>query len=160
MDIPQEFLSAISEMALAIIGFSGVVTALDQRKRTFWSPEMLLRLRTQVEPAACAMFGAMVPTTLNAFVTDPETLWRLSNALLGLFVLLSFIAFLMRAGTAKLVLSQKILTVISFFVLVSLFLSAVNVIHLHQLTYFIGLWLGLVVGVHNFGLLLFRSDDE
>lgn len=159
MEIPQDFLSAISEMALAIIGFSGIVTILGQGKRT-WSPEVLLRLRTQVEPAACAMFGAMLPATLNSFVTDPETLWRLSNALLGLFILLAFITFSTRVGTAKLVLSQKILTVISALVLISIFLSAVNIFGFHQLTYFLGLWLGLIVGVHNFGLLLFGSEHE
>jgi len=160
MSMPEELLFSISEMALALIGFSGVVTALGHRKDNSWSAAEILQLRTLVEPAASAMFGAFLPSILGLVISSDETLWRLCNGLLFGIVFLPFGAFWYRASSAKIVPSQIVMSVVTVLVLVLMSLSALGVIEILEFTFLLGLILCLVVGVHNFALLLFKIEDQ
>jgi len=52
----------MAEIAIALIGFSGVVTALGPRREGRWTPSERLRLRTPVEPSAFSLVGAVQKT--------------------------------------------------------------------------------------------------
>ena len=65
METSQEFLTAIAEIAIGLIGFSGIVTVLGQRAQGTWSAEDFLQLRTQVEPSVVALFGSLLPGTVE-----------------------------------------------------------------------------------------------
>jgi hypothetical protein len=158
MNLSDETLMAIAQIAVTLIGFSGVVTALGHEKNKVWSAAELLQLRTQVEPSLTALFGALLPATVGLLVGNHEVLWRICNALLAVFIVLALGAFLFRTRAAPTLFGQWVLTALSFVVLMGLILSATNVVILHQLTFMLGLWLGLLVGVYNFSLLLFRVE--
>src|SRR5215831_4095097 len=68
---PSGLLSTIGEIAVALVGFSGVVAVLGQRGRGDWSSEELLQLRTLVEPGLVAVFGSLLPGIAHlAFESD------------------------------------------------------------------------------------------
>ena len=160
MNVSQEFLTTIAEIAVALIGFSGVVTILGRRHKGRWQSDELLQLRTLVEPSICALFGALLPGTLVLIVDNSGLLWRLSNAILGLFVLIALVLFLLRTRTATTSLGQRILTVVCVVVLLGLGLSAVDYVEHHQFTFVAGLWLALIVAIYNFTLLLFKVEGD
>ena len=76
--VSEEFLMAISQIAIALIGFSGVVTALGHDKARKWTASEMLQLRTQVEPSLCALFGALVPSTVALLGVSFEVLYHLT----------------------------------------------------------------------------------
>lgn len=160
MSMPEELLFSISEMALALIGFSGVVTVLGHRKDNSWSAEELLQLRTLVEPAASAMFGAFLPSILGLVISSDETLWRVCNGLLLIIIFLPFCAFWYRAKRADILVSHKSMSVVTVLVIGAMSLSALGIIELLEFTFLLGLILCLLVGVHNFALLLFKIEDQ
>lgn len=159
MTISEDFLLTMAEIAIALMGFSGVVTALGRRDQGDWTPEEILQLRSQVEPSAVALFGACIPSILALLISDQLLLWRVANGLLAILVGYALIAYYVRTRSAKTVMSQKVMSTVSAFVLLGIVASALNVIAHHQLTFVSGILLGIAVGVHNFGLLLFGVED-
>lgn len=158
MTLSDETLMGIAQIAITLIGFSGVVTALGHDRGERWGPAELLQLRTQVEPSMTALFGALLPATAGLLVDSQNALWQICNGLLAVFIFAALLAYLVRTKRAPTLLSQKVLTVVSIFVLAGLVASTTNLVTAHQATFMFGLLLGLVVGVHNFTLLLFRIE--
>ena len=157
--ISEEFLFSLAEISIALIGFSGVVTVLGHRGKGEWKADELLQLRTQVEPSAVSLFGAMLPSTLGLVIVELDVLWRVCNGLLAILIGIALGAFLLRARHAPLVASQNVLTIVAIIVFIGLVCSTLNLVSDHQFTFVVGLILGIVVGVHNFALLLFRVEE-
>ncbi len=57
----DEVLLALAQIAVSIIGFSGVVVALGRAERERWSASESLRLRTLVEPSMVVLLGSLLP---------------------------------------------------------------------------------------------------
>ena len=121
MTVSDEFLISLAEISIALIGFSGVVTVLGHRGKGQWKAEELLQLRTQVEPSAVSLFGAMLPSVLGLVIVDADILWRVCNGVLALLFTAAFVAFLLRATRVRLFVSQKILTLLALITLISLY---------------------------------------
>lgn len=158
--LSEGLLLAVAQIAVALIGFSGVVTTLGHRRGTKWTAAELLQLRTQVEPSIVALFGALVPSTLALVVESPTSVWRISNAVLAVLGLLAFIRYQYRTHRSPTLWSQKVLAVVAILALSGLILGALNLVTKHEFTFMVGLWVALVVGVHNFALLLFRIEAD
>jgi hypothetical protein len=156
--ISEEVLMAVSQIAIALIGFSGIVTALGHGQGQKWTASELLQLRTQVEPSMCALFGGLVPSTVGLLVTSPEMLWRISNLVLVGFIIAALTAHLYRSRRAPTLWSQRFLSIVSVVVIVVMILAASNIVIQREFVFMLGLWLALIVGVHNFTLLLFRIE--
>ena len=160
MIITDEFLVGVAGIAVALIGFSGVVAALGRRSEGRWTPSELLQLRTLVEPSIVSLLGAFAPIVLGLAIHNSDVLWRSSNALLLSFHLVGFTAFLVRGSSSGVEVSHKIMT--SIFLLIALFqlASIFNWLPLHQLAFSLSLIYGIFVSVHNFYLLLFNADKD
>ena len=158
--ISEEVLMAVSQIAIALIGFSGIVTALGHEQGQKWTASELLQLRTQVEPSMCALFGGLVPSTVGLLVGSHEMLWRISVVILAAFIFSALAAFLIRARRAPTLWSQRFLSIVSVLVLVVMVLAATNIVTQYEFAFMLGLWLALIVGVHNFALLLFRVERD
>ena len=115
--IPEMLLMAVAQIAVALIGFSGVVTTLGHSRGTKWTAAELLQLRTQVEPSIVALFGALVPSTITLIVDSPILLWRISNAILVLFGIAALIRYLYRTHRTPTLWSQRVLFLVSVLVL-------------------------------------------
>lgn len=158
--LSEGLLLAVAQIAVALIGFSGVVTTLGHSRGTRWTAAELLQLRTQVEPSIVALFGALVPSTLALIIESPALAWRISNAVLASLGILALIRYQLRTHSTPTLWSQKVLAVVAILALLGLIGGALDVVTKHEFTFMVGLWVALVVGVHNFALLLFRIEAD
>ena len=160
MNLSEDTLLAVAGLAVALIGFSGVVTAIGRRGEGRWTPTEMLHLRTLVEPSAITLFGAFVPIIVGLLVGDIELKWRISNALLLAAHLVGFSLFLTRGAASELYLSHKIMSAIAILIFCYQLGSIFGLVSSHQVAFALCLLLGIGVGVHNFYLLLFVTQKE
>lgn len=147
-------------VSIALIGFSGVVTALGRRGTGEWSPAEILQLRMLVEPSIITLFGAFVPSTIALAVGDGDVAWRAANGVLFIGHCFGIGAFLRRGSRTTIQLSHKVVTVFALVVLISMLASSFGYIGSYQLTFCLGLITGTLASVHNFYLLLFPVPEE
>ncbi len=152
----EEFLFTFAEIAVALIGFSGVVTVLGHRGQGKWQRAEKIRLQALVEPSIISLVGALLPSTFGLVITDDDLLWRLVNLLVLAMHTAAFTAYIQRSKSTQTILSQKIMAGIAVFVFLLLGLSVVGFNTQHQFTFALGMLLGIAVGIFNFTLLLFH----
>ena len=157
----EESLMAIAQIAIALIGFSGVVVTLGRTDGSRWTESEMLQLRTLIEPSMVVLAGAFIPLGVTLADIRSELVWQISNALLFILNGIAHTMFLIRGTKSNnvIVRSQKIIGTIGVFIYLSMIASALNLIASHQLTYLVALSYGLCVSLHNFYLLLFRPDS-
>jgi len=154
--ITEEFLFTFADIAVALIGFSGVVTVLGHRGKGAWQKAEKVRLQALVEPSIISLVGALLPSTLSLIMDNNEILWRICNLLVLVMHGVSFTAYIRRSKNTDTLLSQKIMAGIAVVVFAVLGLSVLGVNSYHEFTFALGLSLGIAVGIFNFTLLLFH----
>ena len=79
MSLTDEILMAIAQIAVALIGFSGVVVALGRRGNA-WTESELLQLRTLVEPSIVVLAALFAPFAIsNECDSGLQMLFRLAR---------------------------------------------------------------------------------
>jgi hypothetical protein len=155
----DELLVAIAQIAIAIIGFSGVVVSLGRSKHE-WSQSELLQLRTLVEPSAASLAGTSLPFLVSLVEVHGDIMWRVCNG--GLLILLGIAHMLFMVRGAKnenaVVISQTVIGVFCGVIYLVMLLSILDIFQYHQFAFLLGLLVGIGVSVHNFYLLLFRNE--
>lgn len=154
---PQEILQTISEAAVALAGFSGVVAVLGHRGRGKWSRAEVLQLRTLVEPSLIALFGSLLPGTIGLALQSEPLTWRLSNGALGLLGIGGVAAFIVRSRFADTTTGQRVLLVLTGLAIGAHLLTAGGLLRQYELFFVLGLIVALAVAAYNFLLLLFSS---
>ena len=157
MSLSEAVLVGIAGVAIALIGFSGVITALGRRGSGKWSPAETLQLRTLVDPCIVTLYAVFVPIGLGLITEDTEIVWRASNFAVFVGHTLGFTAFLRRGSTDTVLLSQKAWSAVTVIVLLGTLGSSLGLLPWHQFTFLLGLVLGIGVSLQNFYLLLFPS---
>jgi hypothetical protein len=160
MMLSEEVLMGFAGVAIALVGFSGVVISLGRRGTGRWSASEMLHLRTLVEPSIITLFGAFVPSTIAMATGNEEVIWRASNGVLAIGHCIGIGAFLRRGSDATIRLSHKIVTTIAIAVLITMMLSSLGYLGLPQFTFALGMIVGVMASVHNFYLLLFPAPEE
>jgi len=153
----QEILQTISEAAVALAGFSGVVAVLGHRGRGEWSSAEVLQLRTLVEPSLIALFGSFLPGTIGLASESEPLTWRLSNGALGLLGIVAAAAFIARSRFADTTTGQRVLLVLTVLAIAAHLLTAAGVLTQYELIFVLGLIVALAVATYNFLLLLFST---
>lgn len=159
----EDFLFTLAEIAVALIGFSGVVTVLGHRGKGQWQKAEKVRLQALVEPSIVALVGALLPSTLSLVMDSNDLLWRVCNLIVLTMHIAAFTAYARRSGGTDTLISQKIMAGIAVIVFIIIGLSILGVIAQHQFTFALGLLLGIAVAIFNFSLLLFHlieADDN
>ena len=112
-----EILSALAQLALALVGFTGVVIALDHNPSEI-NHVRAYRLNVLVFPSSGALFLALLPLMLNFLVIDTESIWKISNIAQALFEL-GYLAWFIPASQAIMKVAPEIfdMRVWRFFVL-------------------------------------------
>ena len=160
MNLSDDILMDVAAIAIALIGFSGVVTALGRRGSGRWSPSEILQLRTLVDPCIVTLIASFVPIALGLVTANPEIIWRVSNAVVFVGHVLGFAAFLRRGSPATVLLSQHIWSALTVVVLLATLSSALGLLGgWYQFTFLLGLALGIGVSLQNFYLLLFPAHE-
>lgn len=78
----REVLLTIAEIAIAVIGFAGIVSALRPRGSEAADAMHRLRLRLMVEASGVVMVFAFLPFLIGAELDGPE-LWAVASAILA-----------------------------------------------------------------------------
>ena len=81
-----EILSALAQLALGLVGFTGVVIALDHEASEI-NRVRGYRLNVLLFPSSGALFLALLPLVLIFLVFDLGNIWKISNMAQALFEL-------------------------------------------------------------------------
>lgn len=159
MDLSEDVLVGIAGVSIALIGFSGVVTALGRRGTGKWSPSETLQLRSLVDPCIVTLYALFVPIGLGLVTENTEIIWRVSNFTVFIGHSLGFTAFLRRGSADTILLIHKIGAAITVVMLLGTLGSSLDLLPWHQFTFYLGLVVGIFVSLQNFYLLLFPAND-
>ncbi len=141
-------------VSVTLIGFSGVVTALSQKRSESWSRVDAIQLFALVAPSIVTLVSAFVPVGLQLITEDSDIIWRASNGVCFLGHLLG-VSYFIRIGSNEPVrFSHKVGLTFTFSVMAILLMSSLGLGSWYQFTFLLGLLLGIGVSVHNFYLLL------
>lgn len=81
----ESALDSVIEVAISLVGFSGIVAAVGRRGAGHWSPVDQLRLRVLLTAAGAALAFAFLPFLLID-VIDPSLVWRSCSGVHATFV--------------------------------------------------------------------------
>lgn len=156
----EALLSTLTQVAVALVGFTGVVAILGHRNQGTWTAGERLQLRVLVETSLTALFASLTPGLLLLALSSDELVWRLANLVLGALHLANFVAFLRRARAASTTWGQRILGLSGIVTILAHFLAAIGVLPWLEFIFVAGLIQQLFIATHNFVLLLFPLDAE
>ena len=84
----KDELLAITQISVAIIGFSGIVVSLKDRSKLDSGGRMFLELMLQM--GVLVFLSSFLPLALQHYSINKETIYRISNIYLPISVVLSF----------------------------------------------------------------------
>jgi hypothetical protein len=151
-------LHTIAQVAITLIGFSGIVLAFGQRTSLKWTPEESLRLYALVVPSLTAFFFSFTPILIFSLTNDVSSVWRISNAILGVAHLANLAFFIMNPVKAKMTKGQKINGAVGVLVICAHFLVVIEVLQWAVFIFIFGLLQQVYISVHNF-ILLFTEKN-
>lgn len=161
-----ETLHAIAGIAIAVIGFTGIVLALGHRAGSDWSALETIGVRTLLETSLTALFCSFVPILLAYVWTSESGVWRLSNAVLGATHMANMLAYVVRARRlpGAQVTTQRpgegITVAVGVGFIAAHFLTAAGTLPWYVFIYVLGLLDQVYVATHQFVLLLLPSPES
>jgi hypothetical protein len=81
----ESALDSVIEVAIALVGFSGIVAAVGRRGAGHWSPLDQLLLRVLLTAAGAALAFAFLPYLLID-IMDPSLVWRICSGVHATFM--------------------------------------------------------------------------
>lgn len=81
-----DILQTIAEIAIALLGFTGVVVVLNPERT--WRLNEEARLRNLLEGGGVVLLFSLLPALTDALGATPDQLWRIGNGALGVVHLL------------------------------------------------------------------------
>lgn len=160
-----ETLHAIAGVAIALMGFTGIVVVLGGRSGRSWSPIEAIGIRTLLETSATALFGSFVPILLSYVWASEAGVWRLANAVLGLGHLANLLAYVVRARRIPGVRfstrrsGENVAAAIGFACIAAHLLAAAGLLPWFVFIYVFGLLDQVGVAAQHFILLLIPRDE-
>ena len=76
---PQDALTTVAEIAIAIAGFSGIAAVLGRRSDGEWAPTDVLRLRLLLRASFAIVILCFLPIVLSSASGAPKMTWALSS---------------------------------------------------------------------------------
>jgi hypothetical protein len=92
---PGDFLTGASQIGVALLGFTGIAVALDERSLAHWSAVDKLKLRLLVTFSAVPLVESLLALLLLSLGLSETILWRASS-LMGLVITAPVIVGLMK----------------------------------------------------------------
>jgi hypothetical protein len=148
----QEFLRTISEVAITLTGFIGIVVAL-KFGSSDWSSRTIMQFSALLRASIAASLLSFVPYLLFQATGLEELSWRLSAALLASVMALNIALFVRDTKGNKLTGIQGVMFIGGFLMLTVVILSVFKVLDSSTVFLFGVVW-QITVGVNNFALLL------
>jgi hypothetical protein len=162
---PNEALLTIAEIAIATIGFAGIMSALRTTSSRSADAMHRLRLRLMVEASACVMIFAFLPFVLLGLV-DNESIWTFGSGILAITSPLLVGSIYVRQrrlfGTGLIretLLFDTTVIVAAVLVEIALIVNCLGILFAsHFAAYLLGVLFPLAVAVAMFIRAIFASD--
>ena len=122
MFVGQEALFSLTEVAIALVGFSAIVVSVRHRDRSEWSERDADFFSGMLVHSVCAAVFALLPTLLHAFTMDRAFSIEIAAPLLGIQIVGHSIAIMLLAttpGLAKIPLAVGTLLGLSQFLILT-----------------------------------------
>jgi hypothetical protein len=87
-----ETLRLVAELAIGVLGFSGVVAVLGRRGAGEWAPIDRLRFLTMVHSAAIVLVLAVLPFPFHSAGFVDEAIWGWCSGIAAILLVLMFVA--------------------------------------------------------------------
>jgi hypothetical protein len=96
----QEFdiLLTMAEVAIALAGFAGVVTAFQRQSTGHWPPGSRIRFFAMVENSLGAFAFSLIPLAFLVAEVPAGTTWTACSVLLALFIMTRWVLSVRRSG--------------------------------------------------------------
>jgi hypothetical protein len=83
----EEFLVGIAQVAVTLAGFSGLVIAIRGAPSSEWHARDIWSLSWMFGTSFGALFLSLLPVVLGSFRLSDDLVWRISNAVMSIFVI-------------------------------------------------------------------------
>ncbi|MDD9888869.1 MAG: hypothetical protein OXU30_00835, partial [Gammaproteobacteria bacterium] len=148
----QEYLRTISEVAITLTGFMGIVAAI-KIDVSEWSVQTIAQFSTLLRASISASLLAFVPYLLFQFIGDENLTWRISAALFAVVMATNLFLFLRDSGGNYASLIQRLMFLVGPVILAAVLLSVFTEIDSGAM-FLVGVTWQIIVGLNNFALLL------
>ena len=148
----QEYLSVVSEIAVALAGFTGIVGAFKHRGSN-WSAEELGNLATLLRASIAALFLSLLPYLLHQLLTDSEIAWRAAAATLSFVMGSNIYRFIRGAGSKLEKPSEKAMHAIAYLMVLTNAAAVFGFLPANK-TFLVAVTYQLIVATFNFSLLI------
>ena len=162
MPEPAETFSLIAELAVAFVGFSGIVVVLGRRQSGNWSPLERRRLGNLFAQAFAALITSLFALTLLHAAIPEMVVWRIASGVWGLSaaIMLARDWRRLRALTEpeRTLVNRRLVVAVYGAVILTVLLQASNSVHLHTLwPLLVAVNLNLLIAFQVFVLLLYTG---
>lgn len=163
-----ETLRSISEIAITLTGFTGIVVVFGQRSGGVWNPLEWVRLRMLLETSIGVLFLALVPILIGQLEVPDSVLWKTSNGLQALVHLSGIIVLYFRIRRLESKYwprEEKILLIVllpvSFAIIMAHILVCLGILDRFSVfIYLAGLFYLMLLSAIHFLLLLIPDDGK
>jgi len=111
-----ETLNTVAQLAIALVGFTGIVVIFGDRFKRKWPAIEALQFYSLLAPPITALLCSFLPELLNAITDDWVLIWRISNAILGLLHLSNFLYFVIKIRDAILIQKLAAITAVTLII--------------------------------------------
>ena len=149
-----ETLHTIAQVAITLIGFSGIVIVIGDRALSKWTPEESASFFGLIAPTLTALISSFIPILIGMLTDISEIVWRIANLFIGVLHLANILAFYMGTKNAKKTLGQNVNGMIGALTIMAHLLASAGLLPWLIPIFLFGLLQQLWIGILNFLLLL------
>ena len=151
-------LFTIAQIAITIIGLSGIVLFLGERTKLKLSKTEHIRIFSLISTPLLALFASFFPILLFEVLRDQNTAWHLSNGILATLHLYPITSWVLTTGGHK-TLGNWTTVGLGYMTILAHYLAAFGVLPWKEAVYIYGLLWLIFIGVYSF-LQLFQLEDK
>ncbi|MBW2292079.1 MAG: hypothetical protein JRG89_09240 [Deltaproteobacteria bacterium] len=152
-------LHTIAEIAVALAGFTGIVTIFSSRSG-HWPPAEVLRLRTLLRASLSALFLCFVPILFSFLTPAPAQVWKASCLVIAAVMSINLVVFWSRSRPNHIRAIQKATLVGGFSVVIVLISASLGAAPDPALVVLFALLWQLFIAAQNFVLLLVAGISD
>ena len=157
-----DLLNTLAQIALGVLGFTGVVVALRQRTSE-WTQLEKISFQALVTTTSTALVGAILPQVIAILVEDQLMVWKYANLGIGILHLSNFVAIMRRAAFADIGADKRgrkgiFDSLLGIGIIVGHFAAAFGILPYVEFMLIIGVIQQLYIGTGNF-LWMITADE-
>jgi len=153
----SDLLLTLTQIAMALLGFTGVVIALKHETKV-WAPLEEIGFQALITTTLTALIASLLPSIFSIVVEEEQAIWRLSNLGIGILHFANLLAIIIKTSKSKIIqqsdrkasIKDIVDLILGPVLIVSHFIAARGWIPWADLLLVIGIIQQLYIGMGNF----------